>query len=792
MKLREFAVELGVSEDDLIQKFAQAGIDKMQNKNVSPIDKETLIKSLNVKNNKPKLSLRLNKDVTTKEVADIKLADNKIKVSIKKKKVLNKPPVIVSVAEDSDVELPNTPELEVIDDKPQLSTVEKPKVVAPKVKKPSKMKVMGLVEYDSFIEDEIAENVSIDILKEAERQIKHQGKLNNKKNNTVSKPISSNSTVDNITIQEFKKPVQPKMLEIVIPDVITVNELAHKLSIKISVLMKMLMKIGVICSMNQALDQETALLIVEELGHKSVIVKTEEDRLLESISEQDYNQNLIARAPVVTMMGHVDHGKTSLLDYIRKSKVVAKEVGGITQHVGAYHVETDNGMITFLDTPGHEAFTALRARGAKVTDIVVLVVAADDGIMPQTLEAFQHAQAAKVPIVMAINKIDKPGADLDKVKQQLLSNNIIIEEFGGDIMSVPISAKTGQGVTQLLEAILLQAEMLELKANQHGLAKGVVIESKLDKGRGVVIDVLVQSGQLKKGDIVITGVSCGRVRAMLNENGKNINQAGASIPVQILGLTDLPQAGDEVVVVKDEKKAREIASSREHNIKQKLFARQQQNKLNTMFDGEKKTKSLAVIVKADTQGSYEAIAYALQQLSTEKVKVNLVYMAVGGINESDVNLAIASNAIVFGFNVRADNNAKKLATTQNIDIHYDNIIYDILGKVKISLLGMTPKEKKEYIIGSIEIREVFTINKNIIAGAFVIDGIVKNNSLVRVVRDSIVIFSGAIASLRRFKDEVKEVKQGYECGLTVTSFTQLQVNDMLEVYEIQEVALDAI
>lgn len=835
MTIKEFALELGISESELLEKFLQAGIDKTSSKEVLPSDKELLVNFLNGKNNKPKLSLGKKKQTIEENApSDMKALESeplvssettvnsptKVSVAIKRRRVLNKPKIETAVivedlvaeedvileenesvaTTEANVEETTSAEISAESTSPDSDSTEENeeqaavrkkkhaedlKNASNKVKKSNKMKVIGAVEYEDFSGDEVDEDVSVDILQEAERKIKTQAKL---KKPAVVKPAVSVAVVNNIKIQEFKKPVSPQVLEIAIPDVISVSDLAHKVSIKISALMKMLMKIGVICSMNQTLDQETASLIVEELGHKPILTKTEEDQFLYDLSgHQEDSSELLTRAPIVTMMGHVDHGKTSLLDYIRKTKVVAKEAGGITQHIGAYHVETENGMVTFLDTPGHEAFTALRARGAKITDIVVLVVAADDGIMSQTIEAVHHAKAAGVPIVIAVNKIDKPGADADKIKQELLQHDIIVEEFGGDIMAVPISAKTGQGIDKLLDAILLQSEVLELKANHHGLAKGIIIESRLDKGRGVVVSALVQSGTLCKGDVIIAGVSCGRVRAMYDECGKQINTAGPSIPVEILGLTELPNAGDELLAVKDEKKAREIASAREHKMKQVLFARQQAVKLENMFSGENKAKSLAIIIKSDTQGSYEAMAHALEQLSNEQVKVQIVHMAVGGINESDINLAIASNAVVFGFNVRADGNSKKLAETHGVDIHYDNIIYDIVDKVKSALLGMTPKEQREHIIGSVEIRQVFTINKIIIAGAMVTDGIVKRDAFVRIIRDNLVIFTGKVGSLRRFKEEVKEVRSGYECGLTVSNFPHLEEKDTLEVYEIQEV-----
>ncbi|HXF45927.1 MAG TPA: translation initiation factor IF-2, partial [Burkholderiaceae bacterium] len=497
------------------------------------------------------------------------------------------------------------------------------------------------------------------------------------------------------------------------------------------------------------------------------------------------------RPPVVTIMGHVDHGKTSLLDYIRRTKVAAGEAGGITQHIGAYHVQTPRGIITFLDTPGHEAFTAMRARGAKATDIVILVVAADDGVMPQTKEAIAHAKAAKVPIVVALNKIDKPEANPERVKQELVANEVVPEEYGGDSPFIPVSAKTGQGIDELLENVLLQAEVLELKAVRNAPAKGLIIESKLDKGRGPVATVLVQSGTLKRGDVVLAGAAFGRVRAMLDENGKQVNEAGPSIPVEIIGLSDVPAAGDELLVLGDERKAREIALYRQGKYRDTKLAKQQAAKLENVFEsmGEGGAKVLPLIIKADVQGSQEALVHALTKLSTDEVKVQVVHAQVGGITESDVNLALASKAVIIGFNVRADQTARKLAEANGIDIRYYNIIYDAVDDVKAALSGMLAPEQREQVLGLVEIRQIFRVPKvGVVAGCMVLDGVVKRTAQARLLRDNVVVWTGELASLKRFKDDVKEVKAGFECGLSLKGYDDIKEGDQLEIFEVQEVA----
>ena len=586
-------------------------------------------------------------------------------------------------------------------------------------------------------------------------------------------------------------PTAPVVREVRISEATTVAELAQKMSVKAADLIKRMMKMGAMATINQVIDQETAQLIVEEMGHTPVLINTDEVEETLHDGHEQASVDAISRAPVVTIMGHVDHGKTSLLDYIRRSRVAQGEAGGITQHIGAYHVETDHGMITFLDTPGHAAFTAMRARGAKCTDIVVLVVAADDGVMPQTKEAIEHARAAEVPLIVAVNKVDKPEADPDRVKNELAALDVIPEEWGGDTIYAHVSAKEGTGVEALLESILLQSEVLELKATPKGLAKGVVIESRLDKGRGSMASILVQAGELKQGDIVLAGLHYGRVRAMLDENGKPVKVAGPSIPVEILGLSGTPQAGDEVTAVADERKAREVALFRQGKYRDVKLARQQAAKLDNLFErmGNDDILSLNIVVKADVQGSVEALVDALARLSTDEVKVNVVSSAVGGISETDVNLAIASNAIMIGFNVRADATARRLIEAEGVDLHYYSVIYDVIDEVKQSMTGLLAPEFKEQIIGLAEVRDVFRAPKiGAIAGCMVLEGLVKRNNPIRVLRDNVVIYQGELESLRRFKDDVNEVRNGFECGIGVKDYNDVKVGDQIEVYERVQVA----
>ena len=586
-------------------------------------------------------------------------------------------------------------------------------------------------------------------------------------------------------------PAEARVIEVHVPETITVAELAHKMAVKASEVIKQLMKLGQMVTINQPLDQDTAMIVVEEMGHKAIIASLDDPEAFTEEEASAHHGESITRAPVVTVMGHVDHGKTSLLDYIRRAKVASGEAGGITQHIGAYHVETPRGMVSFLDTPGHEAFTAMRARGAQATDIVILVVAADDGVMPQTKEAIKHAKAAGVPIVVAINKIDKPDANTDRVKSELVAEEVIPEEFGGDAPFVPVSAKTGQGIDELLEQVLLQAEVLELKAPIDAMAKGLVIEASLDKGRGPVATILVQSGTLKTGDVVLAGQTYGRVRAMLDENGKPIKSAGPSIPVEIQGLTEVPQAGDEFMVLSDERRAREIATYRAGKFRNTKLAKQQAAKLENMFTdmGSGEVKNLPIIIKADVQGSQEALAASLLKLTNEEIRVQLVYGAVGGISESDVNLAIASKAVIIGFNTRADAGARKLAENNGIEIRYYNIIYDAVDELKAAMSGMLTPDKKEEIIGMAEIRQVFRISKiGAIAGCMVTNGVIRRNARLRLLRDNVVVFTGELESLKRFKDDVREVKESFECGLNLKGYNDIQEGDQLEFFEIKEIA----
>ena len=589
----------------------------------------------------------------------------------------------------------------------------------------------------------------------------------------------------------FVAPTEFKVIEVHVPETITVGELAHKMSVKSNEVIKHLMKLGQMVTINQPLDQDTAMIVVEEMGHTAVTAALDDPEAFTDDEAQGQQAESLPRAPVVTVMGHVDHGKTSLLDYIRRAKVASGEAGGITQHIGAYHVQTPRGMVSFLDTPGHEAFTAMRARGAQATDIVILVVAADDGVMPQTKEAIKHAKAAGVPIVVAINKIDKPGINLERVKGELVTEEVIPEEFGGDVPFIGVSAHTGEGIDSLLEQVLLQAEVLELRAPVDALAKGLVIEARLDKGRGSVATVLIQSGTLKAGDVVLAGSTYGRVRAMLDENGDTIKTAGPSIPVEIQGLTDVPQAGDDFIVMLDERRAREIATYRAGKFRNTKLAKQQAAKLENMFTdiNAGAVKLVPIIIKADVQGSQEALSQSLLKLSTDEVKVQLVYSGVGGISESDVNLAIASKAFVIGFNTRADAQARKQAENNGIDIRYYNIIYDAVDELRAAMSGMLTPDKKEEVIGTAEIRNIFKVSKiGSIAGCMVTAGVVRRAAKLRLLRQNIVIYTGELDSLKRFKDDAKEVKESFECGLNIKNYNDIEVGDVLEFFEIREVA----
>jgi translation initiation factor IF-2 len=588
----------------------------------------------------------------------------------------------------------------------------------------------------------------------------------------------------------FQAPTEAVVRDVQVPETISVSDLAHKMAVKATEVIKTLMKMGSMVTINQVLDQETAMIVVEEMGHRAFAAKLDDpDVFLEDTEHKDAPQ--LPRAPVVTVMGHVDHGKTSLLDYIRRTRVASGEAGGITQHIGAYHVETARGMVTFLDTPGHEAFTAMRARGAKATDIVILVVAADDGVMPQTREAIHHAKAAGVPIVVAVNKIDKPEANPDRVKQELVAESVVPEEYGGDSPFINVSAKTGAGIDELLENVLLQAEVLELTSPRETPAKGLIIEARLDKGRGPVATMLVQSGTLHQGDVLLTGQVFGRIRAMLDENGKSIKEAGPSIPVEILGLSDVPTAGQDAMVLGDERKAREIALFRQGKFRDVKLATKQAANLENILEqmGEAETKTLALIIKADVQGSQEALVQSLQKLSTDEVKVDVIHAAVGAISESDVHLAQASKAVIIGFNTRADAGARKTAEAVGVDIRYYNIIYDAVDEVKAALSGMLAPEKREEITGLVEIRQVFRASKiGTIAGCYVLEGLVKRSSRARLLRNNVVLWDGELESLKRFKDDVKEVRAGFECGLSLKNYSNYEEGDQLEVYDLTEVA----
>lgn len=588
----------------------------------------------------------------------------------------------------------------------------------------------------------------------------------------------------------FSVPTEPVVHEVLIPETISVAALAQKMAVKAAEVIKTLMKMGSMVTINQMLDQETAMIVVEEMGHIAKVAEPDNpEAFLEEVDSSSEGGEMEARAPVVTVMGHVDHGKTSLLDYIRRTRVAGGEAGGITQHIGAYHVKTSRGVITFLDTPGHEAFTAMRARGAKITDIVILVVAADDGVMPQTIEAVHHAKAANIPIVVAVNKMDKPEANFERIKQELVNHGVVPEDWGGDAMFIGVSAKTGQGIDELLEAVLLQAEVLELKAVRDAPAKGVVIESRLDKGKGPVATVLVQSGTLRRGDTVLTGAVFGKVRAMLDERGKSVNEASTSIPVEIQGLSEVAVAGEVFIALGDERKAREIALFRQGKFRDVRLDKLHVAKMEDVFGQQEDVSTLNLIIKADVQGSCEALIYALKKLETDEVKINIVHSGVGAIIESDINLALASKAVIIGFNCRADLGARKLIASTGVDVRYYNIIYEAVDEVKKALSGMMAPDRKERMLGLVDVREIYRISKvGVVAGCYVLEGMIKRDAPVRVLRDGVVIHSGSLDSLKRFKDDVKEVKSGFECGLSLKNFNDIRQGDQIEVYEIVETA----
>ena len=802
--VEQFASELNLPVDLLLDQLKNAGVKKSDSKDeLSEDDKSALLNFLKQSHGdsqKPKNKITL----TRKQNTEIKKTDSTgrsrtIQVEVRKKRTLIKTPEELKT--ETEVIAPKV----ILDDEQQkIRDQEKARHDAlMKAQADDKQKAEEKKqEPKKHIDGTIHKPENKEIKKETKSDWEDKPKkkvLKTRNSNPVPdgwRPPKSRHKKYNQTKHTsdadttFVAPTEPLIKDIMVPETITVADLAHKMSVKAAEVIKSLMGMGMMVTINQVLDQDTAMIVVEELGH---VAKKAEQNDPESILDLDQTIEPVfaVRPPVVTVMGHVDHGKTSLLDYIRTTKVASGEAGGITQHIGAYHVKTKKGMVSFLDTPGHEAFTAMRARGASVTDIVILVVAADDGVMPQTIEAINHSKAAKTPLIVAINKIDKPEANPEKVKNELMTHEVIPEELGGDCMFLELSAKTGQGIDELLDAILLQAEILELKAPINTPAKGIVVESRLDKGRGPVASILVQSGLMKTGDMLLAGSSYGRVRVMLNENASQIKEAGPSIPVEIVGLSDVPNAGDEVMVLNDERKAREIALFRQGKFRDVKFAKQQAAKLENMFDqmAEGDVKSLPLILKSDVQGSYEALKGSLEKLSNDEVKINVIHNAVGAVNESDINLAVASNAIIIAFNVRAEGGARKSAESNDIEIRYYSIIYDAVDDVKAALTGMLSPDEKENVLGSVEIREIYKVSKiGTIAGCYVTDGLIKRESKVRVLRDNIVIYDGELSSLKRFKDDVKEVKLNFECGLSIKNFNDLKEGDTLEPYEIVKVA----
>ena len=766
--VKQLASKVGITAEQLLKQLQQAGVQlKSADDTVTPEAQQTLLDRLHGERGK----ISLKKSAGNEE--ELKLGTRKsITVKVKRKISLTRPAVEITSIPEEQPETPKettTPPAAKKTENATAVTEAPPKIIIEKDDHKSRKEALEQAAREARLEQ---------LRMPVHRRKKKKGRDTSvRSNNTVSLEHS------------FAKPTAPVIHDVSIPETITVADLAQKMSLKAAEVIKVMMKLGVMATINQVIDQETAAIVVGELGHKVKLLK--ENELEQDVTEVKPNEGeLVHRAPVVTIMGHVDHGKTSLLDYIRRTKVVSQEAGGITQHIGAYHVETPKGMITFLDTPGHEAFTAMRARGAKCTDIVVLVVAADDGVMPQTKEAIQHAKAANVPIVVAVNKIDKPDADPERVKNELSTHGVMPEAWGGESMFQHISAKTGQGVDELLDSILLQAEVLELKAVSEGSARGVIIESRMDKGRGPVATVLIQTGLLRKGDILLAGTEYGRVKAMIGDDGQVKEEAGPSMPVEVLGLSGTPSAGDDAVVVASERKAREVALFRQGKYRDVKLARGA-TKLENLFErmSEGKVNTLNIVLKADVQGSVEAIAEALTKLATDEVKVNILVQGVGGITSSDINLAIASNAIVLGFNVRADASARRLAENENIDLRYYSIIYELIDQVKAALTGMLAPEYQEKIIGLAQVREVFRSSKwGAIAGCIVAEGVMKRNAQIRVLRDNVVVYKGQLESLRRFKDDASEVRNGMECGIGIKDYNDISVGDQIEAYETVTVA----
>ena len=812
--VEKFANELNLPIDLLLKQLESAGIKKTSGaEELLEADKSALLNYLQIEHgasntNKNKITL------TRKQNTQIRKTDSDgrartIQVEVRKKRTIVKPEQRKEVKDDLVKEDTSTVEKRAVADKNQKEIREEEEkrnaalmaAQAEEVKNKKAAKVNQKESKDGTLHRPASKaNVKVDKdskkteLKDkwVDKNLKKRPiKTRNDNNQGWRSPKNKNKNKDETDDQNFVAPSEPIVKNVLIPETISVGDLAHKMSVKATEVIKTLMGMGMMVTINQVLDQDTAIIVVEEMGHKPEAAKEND---LESFLDEEsssLDEVIEPRPPVVTVMGHVDHGKTSLLDYIRTTKVTKGEAGGITQHIGAYHVETPKGMITFLDTPGHEAFSAMRARGAKATDIVILVVAVDDGVMPQTIEAINHSKAAGVPLIVAINKIDKPDSNSEKVRGELLGHEVIPEELGGDSMFIEVSAQTGQGIDDLLDAVLLQAEVLELKAPINTPAKGIIVEGRLDKGRGPVTTLLVQSGTINMSDTLLAGNASGKIRAMLDENGKNIKQATPSIPAEIIGLSDVPNAGDEFIVINDEKKAREIALFRQGKFRDVKLAKQQASKLENIMEQmtEAEVRFLPLIIKADVQGSCEALAGSLEKLSTDEVKVKVVHSAVGAVNESDINLASASNAVIIAFNVRASGGARKLGESLDIDVRYYSIIYEAVDEVKAALGGLLSPEQKEVILGMVEIREIFKASKvGTIAGCFVLDGVIKKGANIRLLRDDAVIYDGQLDSLKRFKDDVKEVKSNFECGLSIKNFDDLKVNDKLEAYEHVQVA----
>lgn len=814
--VEKFASELNLPIDLLLKQLESAGIKKTSGtEELLEEDKSALLNYLQIEHgasstSKNKITL------TRKQNTQIRKTDSEgrartIQVEVRKKRTIVKPDQKKQVQDDSIKKDTSVIDKKTVDDKNQKEIREEEEkrnaalmaaqAEEVKNKKSAKENEKEKESKDGTLHRPASKaNVKVDKdskkteLKDkwVDKNLKKRPiKARNDNNKGWRSPKNKNKNKEEAEDQNFVAPSEPVAKDVLIPETISVADLAHKMAVKATEVIKTLMGMGMMVTINQVLDQDTAIIVVEEMGHKPEAAKEND---LESFLDEEsssVNEIIEPRPPVVTVMGHVDHGKTSLLDYIRTTKVTKGEAGGITQHIGAYHVETPKGMITFLDTPGHEAFSAMRARGAKATDIVILVVAVDDGVMPQTIEAINHSKAAGVPLIVAINKIDKPDSNPEKVRGELLGHEVIPEELGGDSMFVEVSAQTGQGIDNLLDAVLLQAEVLELKAPINTPAKGIIVEGRLDKGRGPVTTLLVQSGTINISDTLLAGNASGKIRGMLDENGKNIKQATPSIPAEIIGLSDVPNAGDEFIVINDEKKAREIALFRQGKFRDVKLAKQQASKLENIMDQmtEAEVKFLPLIIKADVQGSCQALAGSLEKLSTDEVKVKVVHSAVGAINESDINLASASNAVIIAFNVRSSGGARKLGESLDIDVRYYSVIYEAIDEVKAALGGLLSPEQKEVTLGMVEIRDIFKASKvGTIAGCFVLEGVIKKGSNIRLLRDDTVIYEGHLDSLKRFKDDVKEVKSNFECGISIKNFDDLQVNDKLEAYEHVQVA----